>query len=684
MDLHYYCDHPNETLTNLKRNDVAHLKSFQCYICYKRFFSEVSLKRHFSRHNRNFECKICCRKFTLYGLKTHLNKHLGLEEPFVCPICHKVYKTKMFLKAHLIKHHKNKKTVNTVYVKKIFQYKCHRCNKGFMDKDKFEIHSKRYIEVECKICFKTFYKPFLQKHLDTHVKSSLTCNICGRDFSTKSSLKRHLHLEQRKDSEDIVMKCQICLQHFFEKPSLSYHMRIRHNVIKVEKNDDIKCKICNEHFASKKLLYEHDIDYHSEIKCETCFETFSTKNNLRSHIRDMHTDDIKLVDRSFALKCDICQKTFTKNGEYRTHLKNHEVHTCKICNEKIGVMHVLVKHLDSHIGENKPFDCKLCTIKFAYRKDLHRHLIAEHKRVKDKLFECDICSLNYHHKTFLTKHISKSHIPDYTNVDADASSVPTFLYNCQTCQRGFNNAEKYGRHVKVHEYCETCVHCNVSYDNPTDFRSHFAEHSNKLPLICTICSKLYTHKDKFRCHLLAEHRRLTKKALFTCEICSKGFHRQSSLDSHINIVHLSKPDIKLDPVFKCPVCQKPFFDQITFHAHFKRHGFFESCKICYKEFTVRTHLFKHLEDHLGSAPYSCVICKRTFTSRRSLLDHLGDEQSKNSHNIVIKCEICGYHYFHKMQYNKHIKYEHIVKDEPESAMPEYGHFMACLDLKKND
>lgn len=75
--------------------------------------------------------------------------------------------------------------------------------------------------------------------------------------------------------------------------------------------------------------------------------------------------------------------------------------------------------------------------------------------------------------------------------------------------------------------------------------------------------------------------------------------------------------------FECNICYKRFTHRAGLIRHMKLHSEDDpfSCEFCGKKFRDRTEQENHRRAHTGERPYMCDICGRTFHTRAVWLDH---------------------------------------------------------------
>jgi len=262
-----------------KRNPI------KCRICYVKFRMQANLELHMKRKHpegevKQFECDFDGNLFKSKGLLyNHMDVHLPLVE---CQFCNKM------LKPRSIKYHL-----------KIF----HATDKNF----------------QCKICSKSFKSAqCLKKHEKTHNKVH-KCDICNKMYPTLSKLNQH---KKENHENGKSFECEICGKKFNQKGTLKNHQKT-HNK---NRPKPFKCQRCDYVTDSYQYLTKHQ-EFHERqdekvaamknpIKCEKCPKFLKDKAAFAMHIKIVHPKDI--------FQCDLCAKFIKYKSSLITHLKTHK------------------------------------------------------------------------------------------------------------------------------------------------------------------------------------------------------------------------------------------------------------------------------------------------------------------------------------------------------------------------
>lgn len=235
------------------------------------------------------------------------------------------------------------------------------------------------------------------------------------------------------------------------------------------------------------------------------------------------------------------------------------------------------------------------------------------------------------------------------NVQNNQSSK---AFKCQQCSASFKYNFMLVQHARIHKVMQTlvCKMCHQRFPNRQLLSKHELLHKDtKLPLKCSVCDR------QFNSHAVLVTHEQTHSALkpFQCGQCSRSFRMKHHLDSHSKI-HIKKVAIqcshqetiqmntdettKAIPIpsqsehlhdatkFECSVCSNICNSQAALmvheNVHTKTHQVLDTfvCTYCYRPFSNRHRLDRHLRVHTGKQPFECKISEATLATHQTVHD----------------------------------------------------------------
>uniref|UniRef100_A0A8C8RTA8 Zinc finger and BTB domain containing 45 n=1 Tax=Pelusios castaneus TaxID=367368 RepID=A0A8C8RTA8_9SAUR len=117
-----------------------------------------------------------------------------------------------------------------------------------------------------------------------------------------------------------------------------------------------------------------------------------------------------------------------------------------------------------------------------------------------------------------------------------------------------------------------------------------------------------------------------------CSICWRSFSLRDYLLKHM-VTHTGVR------AFQCSICCKRFTQKSSLNVHMRTHPGERpyACSHCGKAFGRSAHLARHQETHSGERPYKCAYCGKAFGRNAHLTRHHGTHTGERPY----QCGICG-------------------------------------------
>ncbi|XP_066555641.1 PR domain zinc finger protein 15 isoform X2 [Amia ocellicauda] len=538
------------------RQGGDHKRVYQCSLCNKVFQNSSNLNRHIRSHgDKLFKCDECDKMFSRKeSLKQHISyKHskneVDVEYRYKCPTCEKAFRVENALKFH------NCRTDD-----KTFQ--CEICSRFFSTNSNLSKHKKKHGEklYACEICNKMFYrKDVMQDHQRRHIvgpkhmkreeleangeegtkyrKEPSACPICGKVFSCRSNMNKHLLTHGDKK-----YTCEICGRKFFRVDVLRDHIHVHFKDIALmdeQQREDFIRKIgisvddsdCN----SDEDELEDDPELH-KYSCKKCQVTFAKGRQYLRHIMELHKE------RGYG--CIICNRRFALKATYNAHLVIHReqlpdpavqryIHPCEICGRIFNSIGNLERHKIIHTGV-KSHSCDQCGKSFA-RKDMLKEHLRVHDNIRDYL--CAECG-----KGMKTKHALRHHMKLHKGIKE---------YECKECSRKFaqkvNMLKHYKRHTGIKDFM--CELCGKTFSERNTMETHKLIHTVGKTWSCAVCDKKYVTEYMLQKHVQLTHEKVEAQS---CHLCGTKVSTRASMNRHMRRKHPEVVTVRIDELDQFP------------------------------------------------------------------------------------------------------------------------------------
>ncbi|XP_019624815.1 PREDICTED: LOW QUALITY PROTEIN: uncharacterized protein LOC109470336 [Branchiostoma belcheri] len=434
-------------------------RNYKCPQCPSKFTNAVSLTIHQRVHqgDRPHKCQKCLATFSTPGsLKRHVDSRHGTGmRRHTCPYCPTKFLRLGHLKVHLIVHTREGPGL----------HHCTHCTAKFLHKTTLTHHLKVHNvkSYKCNRCSLEFSsREDHRKHQRTHSEKPASTKQ-PNNAASSSKVQNH-EADKKTSSADRPYTCQKCSRKFLSSQQLEYHM-VWHSGDRRH-----ECSLCSQTFPTVQSLKEHRKTHAGErpFRCPMCPADFERNSSLKRHVENKHFKENdesstgvspttqRVSDEPQKGSSDGSNKNSPK--QQKTNTGREKFYSCSTCSQKFKRFQDLKKHRKSH-SRGKPakrtgkrVTCPECKASFSDLRTLERH---QRIHTGEKPFACPMCSVRFARKDHLLRHVATKH------AESEPANPPTLnqepcpkphkkVYNCPECPARFSTAELLTRHKKIH------------------------------------------------------------------------------------------------------------------------------------------------------------------------------------------------------------------------------------------
>merc|ERR1712130_25802 len=231
---------------------------------------------------------------------------------------------------------------------------------------------------------------------------------------------------------------------------------------------------------------------------------------------------------------------------------------------------------------------------------------------------------------------------------ADGEALLSKLLDCKKCDKKFRSLKGYNKHMKRHlenTKESSCIECRREFSTPRQYARHqFSVHHVLTQIACATCNRNFQSEKS-----LAKHNMEVHSQNAPCDICDKVFFTAANLVMHKKSVHSHNTDKK---VLFCEFCPGSFSNGDQLKQHQKRHfGSQYQCNLCSKTFRWDSSLNSHMQAaHNNSSPgFQCNDCGRSFKDKNNYKKHTFTHSTSKPY----ACTMCRKGFIRKDLLKKH-------------------------------
>ncbi|XP_075527766.1 uncharacterized protein LOC142559949 [Dermacentor variabilis] len=634
---------------SLDRHQQLHVRGADichCLECGKSFTRTKTLQRHLRWHKveKPYPCHLCPARFTKKpNLDSHVLIHMG-EKPHKCPVCDKGYAWRQSLGLHMRRLHRGVETTTVASADSGVDVTTPGGSPMTLPPDHLGVEQEEPSEhaaLQPRIIVVTPRKRRTETSNNTapgisdgtvgapmkEPSRSHECSVCGRDFTSRQSLKHHLvlHTGEKKYT------CPICGLKFALKIGVTRHLRVH----------------------TSEMQYA----------CPLCPSKFCRRTSLERH-KQLHTRGVNLCH------CPECGKAFKQMKALQQHLNWHKVvnrqnvetpYKCHLCPAAFVGNCALARHALVHTSE-RPHICPVCQKHFASKCDLTVHVRQIHGEVETPVANADSKA-----EIVMPSSPPTTMPPIVTSIDikSEPRSPLTTLPPIVTCvdikaEPSSPTNSLPPEHIDMIEENEEApsepatlqqraISVTPEISSTKISKDAIVTDGNTgIPggaIVASVTqgSRSTGINESLECSVCGHRFELVGDEVHACPVCKQTFAQERSLTTQ----QLTR---SVEKLFPCSTCGQLFMQShLAMHEHSHQHKKSFQCCHCSAILASKKSLRIHIRTHTGERPYRCDICSKQFKESRALVKHHRTHMDEKKY----RCEECPSMFHHKKSLDNH-------------------------------
>ncbi|XP_072024298.1 zinc finger Y-chromosomal protein 2-like isoform X2 [Amphiura filiformis] len=352
-------------------------KMFVCNVCQDSTKQIAAFAKHVATHTnkepilRPYRCHECRKSYEARGFRKHMNaNHVTL---FKCTHskCRFTFKNKKALNGHMDFH------------KGVRKHACKVCGLAFLERRELGRHKANHGDESftCEICMKSFnHIRKLRSHTRRmHMDNKHKCELCPYSCFTKEDLEKHMEMHPKTN-----LTCETCQHIFTSKAGFDFHLEIN------------ACIVPEEKTSADDLKMDANVAVKDESTAGGVVAMVTVKDEPKADGDAVLTEILQFLDAGLVTHM---AKPTDPSRPFR----------CKHCNDRDFIsavwllQHIQLSHPLEDCSVTHLYHCNKCSSKFEHRCDITKHW-KTHSDHRPYVCSYENCSKAFKRKDVLTRH----------------------------------------------------------------------------------------------------------------------------------------------------------------------------------------------------------------------------------------------------------------------------------------